>query len=336
MSEWLSEAKALDSAVYAAVAASETPRLDGAMRRLSGAADHGKLWFADGGRAGPPRWAGRPACGRDAGSSHSASPRRSPTSSPSRWARGGGRQEQESEELARRHVQMPRSSSFPSGHTASAFAFATGAGERPAAALGAAAGDRDAGRLLASPYRCALPGRRPRGRVHRGQRGRAGRAAAGPLGARESSNRRRAPRQEVPFRRSFENDLDRQSPMGRWSHVESRVRRRDAEPSRGARLVAPGGLDDDPVRGGTGVDRRLCGIRPLGVISMAGRATRCDRPGHGLGDPDLPSLHPGPFDRLYGLHADHLAIPRPVSRSAQWPMAGGRVASGDGGDRRPE
>ena len=34
---------------------------------------------------------------------------------------------QEAEELARRHVQMPRSSSFPSGHSASAFAFATGA-----------------------------------------------------------------------------------------------------------------------------------------------------------------------------------------------------------------
>ena len=31
--------------------------------------------------------------------------------------------------LARRHVPMPRSSSFPSGHTASAFAFATGAGQ---------------------------------------------------------------------------------------------------------------------------------------------------------------------------------------------------------------
>jgi undecaprenyl-diphosphatase len=34
---------------------------------------------------------------------------------------------QEAEELAQRHVQMPRSSSFPSGHTASAFTFATGA-----------------------------------------------------------------------------------------------------------------------------------------------------------------------------------------------------------------
>ena len=35
---------------------------------------------------------------------------------------------EELEVLARRHVPMPRSSSFPSGHAASAFAFATGAG----------------------------------------------------------------------------------------------------------------------------------------------------------------------------------------------------------------
>ena len=35
---------------------------------------------------------------------------------------------EELEVLARRHVPMPRSSSFPSGHTASAFAFATAAG----------------------------------------------------------------------------------------------------------------------------------------------------------------------------------------------------------------
>lgn len=32
-------------------------------------------------------------------------------------------------ELSRRHVPMPASSSFPSGHTASAFAFASGAGQ---------------------------------------------------------------------------------------------------------------------------------------------------------------------------------------------------------------
>ena len=46
MAGWLSDAKAVDAAVYAAVAGSETPALDTAMRRLSGAADNSKLWFA--------------------------------------------------------------------------------------------------------------------------------------------------------------------------------------------------------------------------------------------------------------------------------------------------
>ena len=45
MREWLSEAKSVDVAVYAAVADSETPRLDEAMRRLTGAADRSKIWF---------------------------------------------------------------------------------------------------------------------------------------------------------------------------------------------------------------------------------------------------------------------------------------------------
>jgi len=46
MPEWLSEAKAVDSAVYRAIAASATPSLDVAMRGLSRAADRSKLWFA--------------------------------------------------------------------------------------------------------------------------------------------------------------------------------------------------------------------------------------------------------------------------------------------------
>ena len=49
MREWLREAKALDGAVYAAIAASDTPTLDGAMRNLSRAADQSKLWFATAG-----------------------------------------------------------------------------------------------------------------------------------------------------------------------------------------------------------------------------------------------------------------------------------------------
>ena len=126
MSDWLSEAKAVDTAVYAVVAASETPSLDVAMRGLSRAADHSKLWFAVaaaltvlGGPGG--RLAAREGLVSLGIASAFANLVAKPLSARRRPAR------KEVEELASRHVQMPRSSSFPSGHAASAFAFATGA-----------------------------------------------------------------------------------------------------------------------------------------------------------------------------------------------------------------
>jgi membrane-associated phospholipid phosphatase len=126
MSRLLREAKAIDIAIYGAVAASDTPELDGAMRRLSRAADHGKLWFAVaatlallGGRGG--RLAARRGLLSLGLASASANLLAKPLTARRRPAR------QEAEQLARRHVRMPRSSSFPSGHSASAFAFATGA-----------------------------------------------------------------------------------------------------------------------------------------------------------------------------------------------------------------
>ena len=126
MSEWLCEAKAIDNAIYGAIAASDTPSLDSAMRHLSRAADQGKLWFATaatlaliGGPGG--RRAARNGLVSLGIASGFANLLAKPLSARRRPAR------QEAEELARRHVQMPRSSSFPSGHTASAFAFATGA-----------------------------------------------------------------------------------------------------------------------------------------------------------------------------------------------------------------
>jgi undecaprenyl-diphosphatase len=127
MSRWLDEAKAIDSAVYGAIAAGDTPSLDSAMRRLSRAADHGKLWFAiaaalallggPDGRLGARR--GLVSLGIASGFANLVA---KPLTTRRRPAR------QELEELARRHVKMPRSSSFPSGHSASAFAFATGVG----------------------------------------------------------------------------------------------------------------------------------------------------------------------------------------------------------------
>lgn len=127
MAGWLSDAKAVDTAVYAAVSGSETPALDAAMRQLSRAADKSKLWFtiaAALGLAGGPR--GRRAALRSLASLGLASAVANLLAKPLTRRRRPERRELE--ELAGRHVPMPRTSSFPSGHTASAFAFATGAG----------------------------------------------------------------------------------------------------------------------------------------------------------------------------------------------------------------
>lgn len=128
MREWLSEAKAVDTAVYAAIAASETPRLDDAMRRLSGAADRSKLWFGTAtALAALGGSGGRRATARGLASLAIASGFANLVAKPLTTRRRPERKERE--ELARRYVPMPRSSSFPSGHTASAFAFATGVGQ---------------------------------------------------------------------------------------------------------------------------------------------------------------------------------------------------------------
>lgn len=125
-SGWLNEAKAIDSAAYEAIAAIDTPSLDVPMRRLSRAADHGKLWFASaaalallGGPSG--RLAARKGLVSLGIASGFANLVAKPLGARRRPTRNGA------EGLASRHVQMPCSSSFPSGHTASAFAFATGA-----------------------------------------------------------------------------------------------------------------------------------------------------------------------------------------------------------------
>lgn len=126
MARWLDEVQAVDAAVYAAIAAGETPALDTAMRGLSRAADHSKLWFAIAAAlallGGP---GGRRAARRGLVSLGIASAFANLVAKPLTTRRRPARRE--AEELARRHVPMPRSSSFPSGHAASAFAFATGA-----------------------------------------------------------------------------------------------------------------------------------------------------------------------------------------------------------------
>jgi membrane-associated phospholipid phosphatase len=127
MAGLLSDAKAVDAAVYAAIAGGETPALDTAMRRLTRAADNSKLWVGTAavlGVAGGSR--GRHAAARGLASLGLASAFANLVAKPLTSRRRPERREIES--LANRHVPMPETSSFPSGHTASAFAFATGAG----------------------------------------------------------------------------------------------------------------------------------------------------------------------------------------------------------------
>jgi membrane-associated phospholipid phosphatase len=127
MSAWLTEAKKVDTALYAAVAGTETPRLDVAMRRLSSTADHGVLWFGVAaalallGGSGGRRSAlsGLASLGLASGFANLVGKPLTTRRRPER---------EELEVLAGRQVPMPKSSSFPSGHTASAFAFATGVG----------------------------------------------------------------------------------------------------------------------------------------------------------------------------------------------------------------
>lgn len=123
----LTEAKLVDTAVYGAIAAAETPHLDRRMRALSAAADHGKLWFgAAGALALLGGGRGRAAARAGLASLGIASATANLVGKPLTTRRRPEREELE--ELRARQVPMPRSSSFPSGHTASAFGFATGAG----------------------------------------------------------------------------------------------------------------------------------------------------------------------------------------------------------------
>ncbi len=133
--QWLADARRVDQAVYTAVAGTPTPALDVGVSRLSHAADRSRLWIA---AAGVLAVVGG-ASGRRAAVQGLASVAVSSAVVNLGVKRLGGRQRPD-REGARvpqdRHVRMPTSLSFPSGHTASAFAFATGVGNQlPAVAI---------------------------------------------------------------------------------------------------------------------------------------------------------------------------------------------------------
>jgi membrane-associated phospholipid phosphatase len=123
--EWPAEIMALDVAVYAAIAATPTPTLDRGFTAVSRAADHAKLWTATaavlaltGGREG-----------RRAAVDGLASVALTSTVVNAVLKPLGRRRRPDRAAYAvplARHVEMPVTTSFPSGHAASAFAFATG------------------------------------------------------------------------------------------------------------------------------------------------------------------------------------------------------------------
>lgn len=121
----LSELKELDDRLYAAVAGASTPTLDTFFRRLSRTADKSVLWLALAG--GMALVGGR--TGRRAAVNGVASIALASATANLVGKRVTSRHRPDRAGLAvpeERHVPMPESTSFPSGHSASAFAFAEG------------------------------------------------------------------------------------------------------------------------------------------------------------------------------------------------------------------
>lgn len=116
---------ALDEQLYARIAVTQTPRLDAALRRLSHAANYSRLWIGCGvGLAllGGPR-------GRRAAAAGLASVAVTSAAVNTIGKLTTNRPRPDRARLGvveGRWVSMPTSSSFPSGHSASAFAFAEG------------------------------------------------------------------------------------------------------------------------------------------------------------------------------------------------------------------
>ncbi|MFJ5517082.1 phosphatase PAP2 family protein [Streptomyces griseoluteus] len=122
----LGDLRAVDGALYAAVAATPTPALDRALRLLSHAADHSKISF--GVAAGLTLLPGRPRRAALAGVTSVTLASAAANLLGKRMVRRRRPDREEAQVAVARHVRMPESASFPSGHTASATAFATAVG----------------------------------------------------------------------------------------------------------------------------------------------------------------------------------------------------------------
>jgi membrane-associated phospholipid phosphatase len=127
ISRWLEEANRLDLAVYGAIVETPTPGLDGALGRLSRAADYSRVSIGAAAvlaLAGGTK--GRRAAARGLASVAVTATIVNAAIKPVMRRRRPDRTVT-SVPLARQ-VPMPASRSFPSGHSAAAFAFAAGTG----------------------------------------------------------------------------------------------------------------------------------------------------------------------------------------------------------------
>ncbi len=122
---WVREAKRIDAAVHTAISQTPTPTLDRPISRLTEAADYSRLWVASAALLATTRGArGRRAAVTGLASVAVSSAVVNLVIKPlSRRRRPDPR-----DVPGARRTRVPGSTSFPSGHSASAFAFATGVG----------------------------------------------------------------------------------------------------------------------------------------------------------------------------------------------------------------
>ena len=119
------DARRLDLAVFDAITQTPTPSLDESMRQLTQAADYSRLWLASAVILATTRGArGRRAALTGLASVAVSSAVVNLLIKPLSGRRRPGRDDV----AVARQAPMPTSTSFPSGHSASAFAFATGVG----------------------------------------------------------------------------------------------------------------------------------------------------------------------------------------------------------------
>ncbi len=117
------EMSQMDRALYAAVASTPTPYLDDGLRNLSRAANKSVLWIAI---AGGMAVIGGPRDRRAAATGLASIGAASLLVNVGFKSVARRKRPDRQAESIERHVRMPESTSFPSGHSASAFAFAQG------------------------------------------------------------------------------------------------------------------------------------------------------------------------------------------------------------------